>query len=136
MNKHVAEKIINEYGGMIADTPKGDIVRDVFSLPYSPGRIRYAFFVYTEALIKEDLFNDDIKKNLEGTYAMIDTRFVEDYQKVNKAFRLYAKNEKAREYLNSRGGLTAFMPSLEKMTEYNNFVAECYGNWQRTDLGD
>ncbi|PIR85881.1 hypothetical protein COU14_02015 [Candidatus Kaiserbacteria bacterium CG10_big_fil_rev_8_21_14_0_10_44_10] len=132
MNKYQAEKIINDYGGMIADTPEGDLVRDVFSLPYSPGRIRYAFFVYTEALIKEGLFNDEIENNLSMTYASLETRFVENPDKVNKAKRLYTKSEKAREYLDSRGGLTAFMPSVEKMTEYHNFVADCYGNWQKT----
>lgn len=133
MNKHQAEKIINEYGGVIAGTPKGDIVCNVFSLPYSPGRIRYAYFIYTEAPIKEGSFNDDIKNNLETTYAMLGTRFVEDHQKVNKAFKLYAKNKKAREYLDYRGGLTAFMPSLGKMTEYNNFVVDCYGHWVQAD---
>jgi hypothetical protein len=134
MNKIEAEKIINEYGGYIASIKEGDKVQDIFSLPYSPGRIRYAFFVYTEALIKEDLFNDETFNNLQLTYAMLDSRFVEDSQKLNKALRVYAKNEKAREYVNSRGGLTATIPSVEKMNEYNNFVADCYGNWGNPEV--
>jgi len=129
MTPEEAEKIIRDFGAIIANIPKGYNVQDVFKLPYSPGRIRYAYFVYTEALIKEGLFNDEIRNRLVITYASIDTLFIEESEKLNKALRLYEKSEKAREYAKTRGGLTAGLPSVEKMTEYNNFVADCYGNW-------
>ena len=130
MTPEEAENIVNAYGGIIANIPTGDRVQDVLSLPYSPARIRYAFFVYTEALIKQGLFNDDLKQNLETTYALLDTRFIEgDVAKLNKALRLYAKNEKARDYVNANGGLAVGMPSTARMVEYHNFVVDCYGNW-------
>ena len=129
MTGEAAEKIINEYGGVIASIKDGDHVQDVFSLPYSPAKIRYAYFVYTEELINEGLFNEDIYNNLTTTYAMIDTRFVEDPDEINKAWLKYGKDEKATEFLRDKGGLSAFMPSLEKMVEYQNFVADCHGNW-------
>jgi uncharacterized UPF0160 family protein len=129
MNPGEAEKIINDYGRTIASIKKGDHVQDVFALPYSPGKIRYAFFVYTEALIEQGLFTDEIKNNLSTTYAMLNTRFVENPDEINEAMKSYGKDEKAREIINKYGGLTAFMPSIEKMTEYHNFVADYHGNW-------
>ena len=129
MKPEDAEKIINAYGGVIASINNGDYVQDVFALPYSPGRIRYAYFVYTEALIKDGLFTNEIDNTLCTTYAMIDTRFVENPDELNKALKIYAENEDARELVNKYGGLAATLPSLEKMTEYNNFVADCFGNW-------
>lgn len=130
MSPEEAEKIINKYGGVIADIKEGDIVQDVSKLPFSPGKIRYAIFVYTERLIKYDMFTDEIKNNLEQVYAMLDFRFLEeDIDKINSAWRHYKTSEKARDYLNQKGGLPAFVANLSKMTEYHNFVADCYGNW-------
>jgi hypothetical protein len=134
MTGEEAEKIINVYGGLIANMPKGDRVQDVFSLPYSPARIRYAYYVYTEELINRGLFDDDIKQNLESTYALIDSRFIEadDINRLNKALRLYPKDEKAKAYVDKHGGFTVGLPSTEKMVEYHNFVADCYGSWGRS----
>lgn len=133
MTGEQAEKIINKYGAFIANIKKGEIVQDITKLPYSPGKIRYAIFVYTEVLIKDDMFNDEIKNNLGQVYAMLGARIREDdVDRINSAWRHYKTSEKAQEFIKQKGGLTAFMPNLSMMTEYHNFVADCYGNWGKS----
>ncbi len=129
MNPQEAEKIINQYGALIANAPKGKIALNVFSLPYSPGKIRYAFFVYVEALINEGLFDDTIKGNLELTYAMLDTKFRENDDEINEAWPKYKSDQSARDVINKCGGLSSLVSCPEKMNEFHNFVADCYGNW-------
>lgn len=132
MTGEVAENILNQYGGVIASCPKGDIVQSVFDLPYSPGRIRYAHFVYIEALIEQELFTEDIGENLKNTYAMLDSRFVENADEINHAFKSYAKDKKSRQIIEENGGLASFMPSLQKINELHNFIADCFGNWHKS----
>lgn len=130
MNGEQAEKIINQYGAVIASCPKGNIVQSVFDLPFSPGKIRYAHFVYVQALIEQELFTDEIGENLKSTYAMLDSRFVENPDEINKAFKKYASDKTAQKVINENGGLESFMPSYKKMNEFHNFIADCYGNWK------
>lgn len=126
-----AEKVINQYGAAIASIEENAIVQDVFSLPYSPAKIRYAYFVYVEALIQQGILTDKIAGDLSQTYAMIDSRFVEEAAEINKAWPQYASSEAAREIINKHGGLTALMPSTKKMIEFHNYIADCQGNWRK-----
>lgn len=131
MKPETAERIINEYGATIANIPEGDKVQDVMQLPYSVGRIRYAYYVYTEALIENGSFNDEVKNNLQMTYALLDCRFVEEPDEINEAFKKYTKSKEARDFLDSKGGIASFVASIESMNEYHNFVADCFGNWNK-----
>lgn len=130
MSGEEAEKVINQYGAVIASCPKSDIVQSVFDLPYSPGRIRYAHFVYVQELIEQELFTKEIGENLKSTYAMIDSRFVENADEINKAFRKYSTDKNAQKVIDDNGGLASFMPSYKKMNEFHNFIADCYGKWK------
>jgi hypothetical protein len=132
MSIEEAEKIVQEYGGFIADIKLGDIVQDLFKLPYSPARIRYAILMYTETLVNNGLLSKDTENSLQMLYSALDSRFVEqDADKINSAYTHYKTNEKARKYLDSKGGLQSFVGNVEKMNEYYNFIADLVGNWSR-----
>jgi hypothetical protein len=135
MSPQEAERIVQTFGRIIGDRHKDERVINVFSLPYSPAKIKYAYFLYTETLINRGLFADEIKNSLSITYASLDTIFIEgDVAKLNQTLKLYAKDPDARQYVDEQGGLTAFMPSTVAMNEYHNFVADCYGNWASSDI--
>lgn len=129
MSPEEARKIVAAYGGVIADIADGDSYQDINSLPNSPAMIRYAYFVYTQEVLELGKLTEDLKNSLETTYALLDTRFIDEPEKLNKAFRLYGKSEKARQYVNSHGGLSGPMPSVAKMIEYHNFIVECQNNY-------
>ena len=76
MDKHEAEKIINAYGGAISADSKP--LKHLSLLPCSKARIKYAYFVYFEAIMNEfGGISKEIGENLVGTYCMLEA-FIED----------------------------------------------------------
>jgi len=124
-----ARKIVFDYGGVLAelDGKKGNIMK----LPNSPAMIRYAFFMLTEELMKNGEYTKDMYNSLASSYASIDTMFIEDPDVVNDLIANYGKDKVKTEALRERSGLSAFLPSVEKIVEYQNFVAELDGNWNQ-----
>ena len=123
MTPNQAEKIVKEFGDILSN--KKSIYEDVRQLPHSPAMIKYAFFVYVQSLVKDNLLNEDIFDNLKTTYAAIDIHFVENPDKAN------------RNYSDLKSGsiedkIEAFnlISPLEKSTEFHNFVVDCEGGWK------
>lgn len=128
MTGEQAEKIINDFGGAVASLPEKQAVLPLSSLPYPKAVIRYAYFIYIEELVKSSLLTDDYANALVQTYALIDSRFKEDSERINELHKQYVKSEKAREALKEYGGLTVGLPSVEAMQELLDFIEVCYQN--------
>ena len=124
-----ARKIVSGYGGELANL--GKLRGNIMKLPNSPAMIRYAFFVLTEDLMSTGDYTDEMYNSFASSYASIDRMFVEDPDVVNDLIANYGKDKAKTEELRKRGGLTAFLPSTEKMVEYQNLVAELDGNWNK-----
>jgi len=125
-----ARQIVGDYGEELSKL--GKLKGDVMKLPNSPAMVRYAIFMVTEAMMDDGILTEDMYNSFTNAYACIDTMFIEDPDVVNDLIANYGKDEKKTEALRERGGLTAFLPSLEKMVEYQNFVAELDGNWGKS----
>lgn len=74
MDKLEAEKIINLYGGAVAE---GGIARKISLLPCNKSVIKYAFFTYLEAGISEGIMNEEFLQNLICSYSCLD-HFIDD----------------------------------------------------------
>ncbi|MFZ1323772.1 MAG: hypothetical protein WAQ57_01265 [Candidatus Saccharimonadales bacterium] len=126
MKPEEAERIINDYGGAAASLPDGDAVLPLTALPYSKIRIRYAFYMYIEELIKMGVLEDEHLTAMVQTYALLNSRFQKDAEKINKLHKQYAKNEQARKQLDEYGGLLVGLPSIEEMEELTSYAEECH----------
>lgn len=86
MNKFEAEKIINKYGEAVA---QGGIARNASLLPCNKSIIKYAYFIYIEAGIKEGIFTEEFLSSLWGSYCCLD-HFIDEEQAevINKTFEL------------------------------------------------
>lgn len=94
-----AEEIINFFWDSYKDLSKTNkIVQSIKDLPFSPGRIKYAHFVYVENLILNMLFSKEIGDLLIESYADINRRFVEDFESLNAKWKQYRDNLKKRIY--------------------------------------
>jgi hypothetical protein len=125
MTPEDAESIVQEYGGAVASLKAGDAVLPNSVLSYSKTRIRYAFYMYIEELIKIGALGQNHADALVQTYALLNTRFQENAGKINKLHKQYAISEKAREELARYGGLTVGLPSIEDMQELADYIEEC-----------
>lgn len=130
MTPEEAEQIVRDYGGAVASLKEGDAVLSTSALPYSKPRIRYAFYMYIEELVKINALDQSHVDALVQTYAMLNTRFQDDADKINQLHKQYAKDEKAREELAEYGGLTVGLPSIEEIQELSAYIEEC----QRVDF--
>lgn len=126
-----AEKIINDYWKSFKNLPIS-IMQPISDLPYSPGKIRYAHFIYGEELLKQDFLTRDISNKLSSSYADIHDKFVEDPKPINEQFKKYIKNlkngiiDKNYQSLN----IKRLEEKLSWEIEYNNFLADCQGNYR------
>src|SRR3989338_4112860 len=75
MTPREAEKIVNLYGG--AFTNETNIARKKSLLPCSVAKIKQAYFIYIEELIKHNLLTKGVGTTLALTYSMLDA-FVDD----------------------------------------------------------
>ena len=124
-----AKNIYLAYAKSFKDLNKGELVQPISDLPCSPGRIRYALFVMAEHIIANDLAESGTLEELITKYALISSRFKEDADKLNSAFKSYASSEKARAYIEKNGGLESLLPSVEDSNEFHNFIADIMGNY-------
>lgn len=133
MDKFNAEKIINAYGGAIANDKNP--FKKQSMLPCSKGRIRYAFFVYLSAIISDmGTLPTDIGESLVATYCMLDA-FVTD----NEAERLNKIPGKIKDkQLNTQDSddkkqideYFSLVPTALRNGNYfdeiNEYIGECY----------
>ena len=76
MDKIEAEKIVNEYGGVLASEAKA--ARRKSLLPCSKGKIKFAFYAYVKSLIDHfGSIEPNLKNALVQGYAAIDS-FIDD----------------------------------------------------------
>ncbi len=123
-----AEKIINEYWRSMKDLRSAKaIVQPISDLPCSTGMIKYAHFVYGEELIKKNLLTKKIGDQLTQSYSKIHSRFVEDSDHINTKYKEYITGLEKGKIVNDfkLGDL------IDIDVEYNNFLADCQGNYGR-----
>lgn len=121
-----AEEIINNYWKSIKDLRPEAIVQSISDLPYSPGMIRYAHFVYAEWLIKENILTRKIGDRLIESYSQISKLFVEEPETINNKYREHLKMLEKGLISDFRFSEALF--SVELSVEFNNFLAECQSN--------
>jgi hypothetical protein len=133
MNKYQAEKIINAYGGAIANNK--NVFKKQSILPCSKAKIRYAFYVYIQAIIDQlGHLPKDIGENLVSTYCMLDA-FVpdEDADRLNKisekikSRELIAENPEDKKQIEEYFSLaTNALRNGYYFDEINNYIGEYY----------
>lgn len=125
MKPEEAEKIVQNYGGAVASLKKGDAVLPLSALPNSKARIKYAFYVYIEELTRLDAMEEDHTFALLQTYALLNTRFQKEADKINDLHRQWKSSESARAKLEEYGGYLVGLPSDDDMYELAEFIDEC-----------
>src|SRR5688572_5734963 len=110
MKPEEAEQIVRDFGGAVASLPDDQPVLSTSALPYSKIRIRYAFYLYIETLVGSGLLEDDHANMMVQTYALLNTRFRDNADEINNAYKKYADDDNAREYLKPYEGLAVGMP--------------------------
>ena len=135
MNKYQAEKIVNAYGGVIAKGTAGGIVRRKSLLPCSKARIKQAYFIYIEAIIKElGGLPEDMGEKMVLTYSMLNG-FADDEEadeiikiaKLIKDNKIDTKNPSDKKKFNKYSKYA--MKSIrdgELFDEINEYIEECY----------
>ncbi len=133
MNKYQAEKIINEYGGAIANN-KGPF-RKQSTLPCSKAKIRYAFYVYIPAIINElGQLPQDIGQNLVATYSMLDC-FISDDEadRLNRIPEMIKNKQLNAEKPDDEKQIKEFFSLVTNalrngsyFDEINEYIGECY----------
>lgn len=140
INKQVieAEKILNAYGGVIANGFGQGIALKKSFLPCSVARIKQSYFTYIDGLIKRDgKLTNDVNLMLTSTYERLNS-FVDDSEaeEINEIFNNInnkiekeettndLKTEKLRDYIKIAYDGTLY-------NEINEFIAECYKKYKR-----
>jgi len=138
MTPEQAEKIIDSYVAAILKIKEKNMVQPLSDLPCSPGKIRYAHFVYAESLIREGRLTEEIGGALEHSYGILNSSFVEDADKINEAFKQYENNDdpkkkkEAGKIINNYGLSLFSLPEMK--TELHNFFVDCSGNYNPNKL--
>lgn len=133
MTPQEAEKIINNYRRSIKDLRPNAIVQPISDLPYSAGMIKYAHFICGEYLIKGGLLTKKTGAQLRESYAEIDSIFVEDPELINTKYRESLK-ELNNGVVTKEIRLSHITEStIEREVEYNNFLADCQGNYKKLE---
>jgi predicted transcriptional regulator len=123
MDKYQAEKIINNYGSVIAND--GNPFKKKTTLPCSKAKIRYAFYVYIAAIINEiGELPKNIGENLVATYSMLDA-FVSD----EKADRLNKISEKIK----TKELVAEKVEDKKQIDEYFSLVFNALNNSKYSD---
>lgn len=117
-----AEKIIENFHKSIKDLRPDAVVQPRNDLPYVPGWIKYAHFVYGEELIKQNMMTEKIAEMLTESYGIIDLFFVEDPEPINAKYREFISGLKQGIMIDFR------MPNpfgdISQVLEYSNFLGE------------
>ena len=130
MNKFEAEKIVNAYGGVIANT-KGPF-RKISELLHPKAIIKKGYLLYIEAIIKEfGALPKDMGEALVITYSMLDG-FLDDKEvkSLNELGELIKdkktvdiSKERLNEYCDKA---RKALRSGELFDEINEFIGACY----------
>lgn len=133
MDKHEAEKIVNKYGGAIAQDKNP--FKKKSTLPCSKAKIRQAFFIYIPAILDEiGQLSSNLGESLVATYSMLDS-FVEDKkaEKLNqiplllKEHKLdFNKPEDKQQIDEYFSRVANALRNGEYFDEINDFIKECY----------
>ena len=135
MDKFKAEKIINQYGAAIARGSEAGNLRKKSLLPCTKAKIKLAYFIYIDALIKEfGPLQEKIGENLVMTYSMLNA-FIDDIE-IEKQIIIY-KEIKEKKLVNNKfedkekiDKYFAFslkaMRDGELFDEINEYIGECY----------
>lgn len=122
MNPSEAAKVIENFHNSIKDLRPDAIVQHRNALPYVPGWIKYAHFVFGEELIAQNTMTKEVAEMLTESYGIIDIFFIEDPEQ---------KNAKFREFISSlnQGIIIDFrIPNpfgdTSQVLEYSNFLGE------------
>jgi hypothetical protein len=117
-----AKEIIERFHHSIKDMRPNAIVQSNKELPYTQAKIRYAHFVYGEDIIKRTELTEEMLQELQESYGIIDSLFVEEPGPKNAKYRKYLEGLR-------NGIITGFrMPNpfgeCEPVLEYHNFLGE------------
>lgn len=133
MDKYQAEKIVKEYGGAIANDK--NVFKKSSTLPCSKAKIRYAFFVLINAVVKEQgHIKENIGQNLVAIYCMLDS-FVsdKDADRLNKILEIMKNKQLDRtkpEYnIDDKEYSSLVINTLRNgkyFDEINEYIEECY----------
>jgi hypothetical protein len=133
MDKYQAEKIVEKYGGAIADSEIG-IARRKSQLPCCKAKIRLAFYVYISSYIKEfGRLPKDLGEKLVVTYSMLDA-FIEDDRAdyVNKIGQMIKNKTLDKDDPNDIGKINDYfnfahnLHNRNYVDEINEYISECY----------
>jgi len=133
MDKYQAEKIVKEYGGAIANDK--NVFKKSSTLPCSKAKIRYAFYVLMDAVVKEQgHIQEDIGQNLVAIYCMLDS-FVSDENadRLNKIPEMIKNKQLDREKPENKNQIDEYfslVPNALRNGKYfdeiNEYIKECY----------
>jgi hypothetical protein len=112
MTPQQAEKIINQYGTALSKGAE-PIARPISLLPFSKAKVKYAFFVYIEELIKLKKIDKKMHDALIQSYIAIDS-FIED----NEAHEINQIAQKAKSEKLSK----------EEQERFQKFLSQAYTN--------
>ena len=100
------------------------------STPNEFCNLKYAYFIYGEELIKNNLLPPKVGSYLIESYAWICQQFVEDPDTINAEHRQYIENIKHGGDIGQKNPRLALAEiAVKDSTEYNNFLADCQGNY-------
>jgi len=151
-----AESIVKAYSAYFADhndkkdLDNGPRVFSSFDLPWSPAKIKYAFFMYVEHLVKANQIDETLHSQLRVVYSSIDGTFKEEADKINDALLQY--DQKVHQITSEDSANSAKKIELEKMKfmakydginpdipddnhageiELHNFIVDIQGNFAK-----
>lgn len=141
MTINEAQQIVSEVGKLMSNPPEGDsrLVHPITVLPCSPAKVKFAFFLTTEHLIKEEALSSQQAEALISIYASINTAFREQADEINNEYRKILKeiNRGKTESLegfklkyNLESALSPSSLSLQSQIEFHNYIADCQNNYQ------
>lgn len=129
MTTEEAQKIVHEYGGALADTPKGDLVRYWSKLPCEKAEIKKAFHIFLKKIIKYQNPSEDELNNFALAYGALNTFADDDKTKeINEIAKKISKkeidisdpkNSHEKEIFNK---IAEFVPSAEMTMEMQNLI--------------
>lgn len=145
MNKFEAEKVVNAYGAAIARGTDGKLIRRAVWLPFSKAKIKQAYFIYIDAMIKDfGILPEKIGGPLVQTYSMMKLFVDEDEAKelldIEKRFyseKLDASKPEHKKLLNRYASYSQKMMDGELYDEIKEFISECLekNKLNRSDTG-
>lgn len=152
-----AESIVKAYSAHFADfndkkdLDNGPRVFSSFDLPWSPAKLKYAFFVFTEYLVKSGQI-DEWHSHIRVVYSSIDGTFKEEAAEINDALLRYGR--KVRQIAEEDPDNPAKKIAIEKMKfkakydginpdlpdrnqageiEIHNFIVDVQGKFAKND---